>query len=97
MCYPLFKATGEGSIVNIGSVNGGPRPTCVGIDRTITAFSDFHFLITLSFLGVPYATTKGALHQFTRCLSCEWAAENIRVNCVAPGFTDTPMTTVVRI
>jgi NAD(P)-dependent dehydrogenase (short-subunit alcohol dehydrogenase family) len=35
--------------------------------------------------NVAYQTVKGALPQFTRALSREFAADNIRVNCVAPG------------
>jgi NAD(P)-dependent dehydrogenase (short-subunit alcohol dehydrogenase family) len=35
--------------------------------------------------NVAYQTVKGALPQFARALSREFAADNIRVNCVAPG------------
>jgi tropinone reductase I len=42
--------------------------------------------------GAPYAMTKAALSQLTRYLSCEWAADGIRVNCIAPGFILTPLT-----
>ncbi|MBX9721573.1 MAG: glucose 1-dehydrogenase [Candidatus Obscuribacterales bacterium] len=42
--------------------------------------------------GSPYGMTKAALSQLTRNLACEWAADNIRVNCVAPGFIATPLT-----
>ncbi len=42
--------------------------------------------------GSPYGMTKAALSQFTRNLACEWAADNIRVNCIAPGFIATPLT-----
>ncbi|MBX9685211.1 MAG: glucose 1-dehydrogenase [Candidatus Obscuribacterales bacterium] len=42
--------------------------------------------------GAPYAMTKAALSQFTRNLACEWAADGIRVNCIAPGFIRTPLT-----
>eukprot|EP00210_Caulerpa_lentillifera_P001748 g1678.t1 len=71
LCYPLFKASGEGNIVNIGTAGAGYR----AMD-----------------LGVPYVISKGALHQFTICLANEWAGENIRVNCVAPGYIPTPLT-----
>ena len=43
--------------------------------------------------GVPgalaYATAKGAVPQFTRCLARDLADYNIRVNCVAPGVIRT--------
>ncbi|XP_074555900.1 tropinone reductase homolog At5g06060-like [Curcuma longa] len=38
-----------------------------------------------------YGASKGAMNQLTRCLACEWAKDNIRTNCVAPGVIDTPM------
>lgn len=38
-----------------------------------------------------YSVIKGALNQLTRNLACEWAKDNIRANCVAPGWTTTPM------
>lgn len=39
-----------------------------------------------------YATSKGAVMQFTRSLAVAWAELGIRVNALAPGFIDTPMT-----
>ncbi len=41
----------------------------------------------------PYATTKGAVRQFTRALATEWAENNIQVNGIAPGFILTEMNT----
>jgi NAD(P)-dependent dehydrogenase (short-subunit alcohol dehydrogenase family) len=38
-----------------------------------------------------YAMTKGAISQLTRSLAIDYAPFNIRVNCVSPGTTDTPM------
>jgi 2-hydroxycyclohexanecarboxyl-CoA dehydrogenase len=40
-----------------------------------------------------YASAKGAIHAFTKSLAVEAAAHGIRVNCVAPGPTDTPLMT----
>ncbi len=41
--------------------------------------------------GPVYAIAKGGIVQMTRYLAKEWAADGIRVNCVAPGPVDTPM------
>lgn len=40
----------------------------------------------------PYPVSKGGVLQFTRNLAVEMAAKNIRVNCLGPGFTETPLT-----
>lgn len=51
----------------------------------------------LSFQGgltVPaYAASKGAVMQFTKSLSNEWAGKGLNVNCIAPGYMATEMNT----
>jgi len=39
-----------------------------------------------------YSASKGAVAALTRSLAIDWAPLGIRVNAVAPGFTETPMT-----
>ena len=39
--------------------------------------------------NIAYQVAKGALPQFTRALAREFANDNIRVNCVAPGVVRT--------
>ena len=39
--------------------------------------------------NIAYQTVKGALPQMTRALAFEFADDNIRVNCVAPGVVRT--------
>ncbi len=41
--------------------------------------------------GAPYAMSKAGMIQLTRNLACEWASDGIRVNAVAPWYTDTPL------
>lgn len=41
--------------------------------------------------SVHYVVSKHGLLGLTRCLALDYAAENIRANCVLPGAIDTPM------
>ncbi|OMO90471.1 Short-chain dehydrogenase/reductase SDR [Corchorus olitorius] len=42
-------------------------------------------------IGSIYGATKGAMNQLAKCLACEWAKDNIRVNSIAPWFIQTPL------
>jgi NAD(P)-dependent dehydrogenase (short-subunit alcohol dehydrogenase family) len=50
----------------------------------------------LSFFGgglVPaYSASKGGIAQLTKSLAIAWAGEGIRVNAIAPGWIETPLT-----
>lgn len=45
--------------------------------------------------NVSYNTAKGGVVQLTRCLAADYGGQNIRVNCVGPGYIETPMTSML--
>jgi NAD(P)-dependent dehydrogenase (short-subunit alcohol dehydrogenase family) len=59
-----------------------------------------NFASMFSFFGAPhapaYAASKGGVAQLTKSLAIAFAKENIRVNALAPGWIETPMTAVPR-
>jgi NAD(P)-dependent dehydrogenase (short-subunit alcohol dehydrogenase family) len=47
------------------------------------------------FPNASYQASKGAVVNLTRALALEWAADNIRVNAVAPTFVRTDFTSAI--
>jgi NAD(P)-dependent dehydrogenase (short-subunit alcohol dehydrogenase family) len=41
--------------------------------------------------AVSYCASKGAVVQLTKAMALDHGEQNIRVNCICPGDTDTPM------
>ncbi len=62
--------------------------------RIVNICSVYSFVARPSVPG--YCATKGALMQFTKSLAVDLAADGVRVNGIAPGFVDTPMTERLR-
>lgn len=54
----------------------------------------------MSLFGGPfhtaYGASKGGIVQMTRSMACAWAAHNIQVNAVLPGWIDTELTRLAR-
>jgi NAD(P)-dependent dehydrogenase (short-subunit alcohol dehydrogenase family) len=45
--------------------------------------------------AAPYCAAKGGIISFTKSVAREVIAFGINVNCIAPGFIDTPMTSFI--
>jgi 3-oxoacyl-[acyl-carrier protein] reductase len=78
-----------------GRPKSGP-PATPGADK----FPTGHIVFVSSTAGqrgeanhADYAASKGALISLTKSLSSELAPQGISVNCVAPGWVDTDMST----
>ena len=63
------------------------RPQGGGSIINIGSANSFFGLDTVSVYGL----SKGALTQFTRAAAVEWAPDHVRVNCITPGFIQTPI------
>ena len=45
---------------------------------------------------VHYNASKGGVVLLTRNMACDYGPEGIRVNCLCPGYIETPMTQLLR-
>lgn len=54
--------------------------------RIVNVASMSSFIVNRYFHGGSYEVSKAAVLMLTRTLATEWAAHNIRVNAVAPGY-----------
>lgn len=61
------------------------RPRREGAIILISSTAGIRGIVT----NIAYQVAKGAIPQFTRALAREFADDNIRVNCVAPGVVRT--------
>jgi NAD(P)-dependent dehydrogenase (short-subunit alcohol dehydrogenase family) len=43
-----------------------------------------------------YSGSKGAVLQMTKCMALEYAKDRIHVNCINPGFVETPMLEAIK-
>jgi NAD(P)-dependent dehydrogenase (short-subunit alcohol dehydrogenase family) len=50
-------------------------------------------IVNRDLLQVHYNASKAAVIHLSKSLAMEWAPRGIRVNCISPGYTATPMNT----
>ncbi len=62
---------------------------------SIIMISSIRALVVEPGQGV-YAATKAGLLQLTRALAAELGGNGVRVNCIAPGVIETPLTNPIR-
>ncbi len=77
---------------------GGARNACAAVLPGMLEREEGHIVTISSELALAggdedahYAAAKGAIIGFTKSLATEVAGRGVRVNCVAPGPTDTPL------
>jgi len=62
---------------------------------SIVAFSSLRSVVVEQGQG-PYAATKAAVNQLVKTAAAEFGAQGVRVNAVAPGVVDTPLTSQIK-
>ena len=98
LAHPLLKESSVGSIVLLSSLAGLlslGRASVYGATKGNKYTYDHqwcNFIFNFDRLceGIVMFYV-GAINQLTRSLACEWARDNIRANCVAPGATRTAL------
>ena len=60
--------------------------------RIINISSNASRIVNLPQRMVSYNVSKAGIDRMTKCLAHEWAEYNIRINAIAPGYTETELT-----
>lgn len=88
----------EGFLQTVDVNLAGTMRCCYAAKRLLTASQGciVNLASLMSLFGSPtapaYSASKGGVASLTKSLAVAWAPEHIRVNAVAPGWIDTPMT-----
>jgi NAD(P)-dependent dehydrogenase (short-subunit alcohol dehydrogenase family) len=92
----VFAAVVDVNLTGSMRVCAAARPLLAKADRGAIV----NIASVLSFQGgglVPgYAASKGGVAQMTKSLAIAYASDGIRVNAVAPGWIETPLTTALQ-
>jgi len=86
--YSMLMATNLESAYHISQL-AHPLLKASGVG-SVVFISSVAGLVHIS-SGSIYGASKGAMNQLTKNLACEWAKDNIRVNCAAPWYIRTSL------
>lgn len=85
-CYKSFCINVPAKVFHVPGIDG--RPLQRG---SIVNFSSILGIVGVT-LSTAYTAAKHAVTGLTRSASCDYAKDGLRINCICPGYTETPMT-----
>ena len=100
---PALKAAGSAAVVLVSSNSATCQPNWPAAlaDACLAGNEAGARALAESFRAdgsvLAYPATKAALAWYARTRSAEYAADGVRLNAVAPGMVDTPMTRAGRV
>lgn len=84
-----FLVAQAGAAAMVGKPGGSPGTRCI---INVTSIEGHVIVSSSGHPQVHYNASKGALHMLNQALAIELASHGIRVNAIAPGWIETPLT-----
>ena len=91
----VFAGVVDVNLTGVMRMAAACRPPLVNARGVIVNIASMHAIFGAP-LSPAYAASKAGVVQLTKSLAVAWAEHGVRVNAIAPGWIETPMTVPAR-